>query len=379
MNLAEWETELDELTRRPSSRGEITYLVDGTAFFSRFIETVLDAHDSIDMRVYIFDNDDVAKEIADLLRERSNQGIKIKILLDGIGTTTAATEDPKSLPKEHKPPRSIRAYLESDSQIDVRTVPNLFLTGDHVKTLFVDKEFVFLGGMNIGREYRHDWHDLMVEVHGPVVNELLEDFNRAWAHAGTFGDFGYPFYRKKSTKPQAEDIGYPIRVLYTKTARSEIFLSQLQAIRRARKYIYIENAYFTDDAILNELVRARRRGVDVRVIMPMETDRGLITRDNALAANTMIANGIRVFIYPGMSHLKAAVYDGWACFGSANFDRLSLRINKETNLATSNQGAVGELLKQVFEPDFERSVELTEPLPNQFIDYLLEILGDYFY
>lgn len=379
MNLTEWEAELDDLTRRSSSRGEITYLVDGMSFFTRFIETVLAARDSVRMRIYIFDNDDVAKEIADLLRERSKQGVKVKILLDGIGTTWAAAEHPESMPKEHEPPRSIRTYLESDSKIEVRIVPNLFLTGDHVKTLFIDHSTAFLGGMNIGREYRFDWHDMMVELRGPVVDELSADFNRAWAHAGTFGDFGYPFSSKKSSGPPAENTGYPIRVLYTKTARSEIFFSQLRAIRRAQKYIYIENAYFTDDAILYELVRARRRGVDVRVIMPMETDAGLITRNNALAANTMIENGIRVFIYPGMSHLKAAVYDGWACFGSANFDRLSLRINKEINLATSNPIAVDGLMKEVFRPDFERSVELTEPLPNQFIDYLLEILGDYFY
>ena len=120
-------------------------------------------------------------------------------------------------------------------------------------------------------------------------------------------------------------------MIYTKPGRQEIFRLQQEAIRRARSYIYIQNAYFTDDALLKELVRARRRGVDVRVIIPLETDRGLITRNIALAANAMLENGVRVFLYPGFSHAKAAVFDGWASVGSANLDHLSLRINRELN------------------------------------------------
>lgn len=119
-----------------------------------------------------------------------------------------------------------------------------------------------------------------------------------------------------------------------------------------------------------------RRGVDVRVIIPYETDSGLISRSNAIAANTMLENGIRVYIYPGMSHIKAAVYDGWACFGSANFDNLSLRVNKELNLATSWPEAVDSLKTRVFYPDMGRSVELDQPLPHDWLDHLAELLAD---
>ena len=92
--------------------------------------------------------------------------------------------------------------------------------------------------------------------------------------------------------------------------------------------------------------KLNRRGVDVRVVIPLVTDRGPITRNNALAANAMLEHGVRVFIYPGMSHVKAAVFDGWACLGSANWDRWSLSINNELNLATSHPPAVQELLDQ---------------------------------
>ena len=85
------------------------------------------------------------------------------------------------------------------------------------------------------------------------------------------------------------------------------------------------------------------------MILPLESDIGPLNRDMALVANAMLANGIRVFLYPGMSHIKAAVFDGWACLGSANLDNLSLRVNKELNVATSHPPAVDELLTTLFD------------------------------
>ena len=127
------------------------------------------------------------------------------------------------------------------------------------------------------------------------------------------------------------------------------------------------------------LAKARRRGVDVRVIIPLESDRGLLTKANAMAANDLLRSDIRVFIYPGMSHIKAAIYDGWACLGSANLDRLSLRINKEMNVATSHPEAVDELMDRLFVRDFARSSELTMPFPERWMDHLVEVVGDYIF
>ena len=74
---------------------------------------------------------------------------------------------------------------------------------------------------------------------------------------------------------------------------------------------------------------------------------------------------------------KAAVFYGWASLGSANMDRLSLRINREVNIATSEPEAVLALLGELFHPDFARSAELTEPLPHRWTDHLIEMFGDY--
>ena len=89
------------------------------------------------------------------------------------------------------------------------------------------------------------------------------------------------------------------------------------------------------------------RGVDVRVVLPTAGDSGFMNAANLVAANVFVRNGIRVYAYRGMTHVKAAIYDGWACLGSANFDKLSLQINLETDIATSDPAFVGRLKRRV--------------------------------
>jgi len=210
------------------------------------------------------------------------------------------------------------------------------------------------------------------------VDEINEEFESAWAGASFFGDFARFLSRTPPPANQGSP-GYPLRLIYTRPGQQEIYKLQREAIRRSQRYIYIENAYFTDDTLLRELIKARARGVDVRVIIPLETDRGIITRNIVMAANTMLEQGIRVFIYPGFTHAKAAIFDGWASVGSANLDRLSLKINKELNVTTSEPSAVQALQHALFDPDFAAATELHEPLPERWSDYLIELFGDYLF
>jgi cardiolipin synthase len=375
MDLAQWEMQLDTLTGKRVSHGSIRLLIDGDQFFPRFVDTVMAAQSSIHLRSYIFDTDDYATAIADLLKQRSEQ-IEVKVLLDGLGTLVAAGVTSDSMPRSFDPPGSMEQYLERNSKVRVRAQSNPWLTGDHTKTLIVDRQTAFVGGMNIGREYRYDWHDLMMEVRGPVVKELGREFDKTWSRAGFLGDLEYLVHSLRLKKKVDAGPGYPVRVLYTKPGDSQIYRAQLAAIRAAQRYIYIHNPYFSDDEFLVELARARRRGVDVRVIMSTRGDSPIMDQSNRLAANSMFRRGIRVYLYPSFSHVKAAIYDGWACLGSANLDKMSLRINEELNLATSHREVVEALEKQLFVPDFEKSTEMTRPLEEDWSYYLAELLAD---
>ncbi len=380
MDLKEWENQLDRMfPRNRTFRGNVDFLIDGENFFPRLIQCLREAEKSIWLRTYIFDNDDYAVKIADILKRKS-QDIKVRVLADHMGCLSAATSLPSSpIPPGFEFPSDIFDYLKEDSKIKVRTTTNPWFTADHTKSIIIDSDTAFIGGMNIGREYRYEWHDLMMEVKGPVVGRLKKDFRRAWSHSGPFGDIAYLLSGASSTKTKpVEELPdlYDIRPLYTKSGSTQIFDAQLAAIKNAKKYIYIQNPYFSENKILNELILARSRGVDVRVILPSTSDYGFMDSSNIVTTNIMIKNGIRVYHYPRVSHIKAAIYDGWACLGSANFDALSLRINLETNLAFSDPETVEILRTELFEKDFSVSREVMAPVKVTFMDYLGEMISN---
>jgi cardiolipin synthase len=373
MDLKQWESDLDRMTGRPGSSGRLELLVDGEAFFDRLVEEIEAAESSIRIRTYIFDNDDVALAIADRLKVRARE-IPVSVLLDGVGTWGGALIESPTIPENHEGPVSVAAYLREDSRIDVGVTGNAWLMGDHTKTFVFDDAVAFLGGMNIGREYRHDWHDLMVELTGPVVEELSLDSRRARARH-RWGEFA-AFQRIERYPVASGPDDVPLRLLYTQPHDAEIYRTQLAAIQRSQRYIYIENAYLADDQVLYELIKARGRGVDVRVVAPNRPDSELMNRSNLVALNLLTEHGVRVYLYPGMTHVKAAIYDGWASLGTANFDKLSFKVNKEVNVATSDPMVVDALRREVFERDFRISRELTEKQPVQFADHVYERIVD---
>jgi cardiolipin synthase len=376
MDLAEFEKQLDEITETELSSGTIDYLIDGQAFYPRFIDAFHKAEKFIDLRTYIFDNDDYARKVADVLKDSADEGVRVRVLLDGMPTIGHSKPKEGKLPEGYVPPPTIYGYMEEDSDVSVRLRPNTWMSLDHSKTTIVDREFAFLGGMNIGKEYRYHWHDMMMELRGPVVGELQDDFDKAWAINGWGGDIASAISQmsKHKVEPTGED--YPIRVLLSSQGDSDIYWAQLAAIDNAKKYIYIENAYFADNHILYRLIKARRRGVDVRVILPQKGNWGAMNASNLVTSNRMFVNGIRVYHYPGMSHIKAAVFDGWACIGSANFDRASFRLNVETNIAFTHEEKVQEIMDTLFLPDFEASEEMTELFPETWQHRFMEAIAN---
>jgi cardiolipin synthase A/B len=379
MDLDEWEAILDATIGPDQYRGSMNLLVDGEAFFESLIQAIQEAEHSIDIRLYIFSRDDYALRIADLLKHRSRE-VKIRVLVDRLGTLAAGFAPPGSAyHSQSQPQTSIVEYLRKDSKIDVRVVNNPWFTSDHTKVIVIDRRVAYVGGMNIGREYRYEWHDMMVEVTGPIVGRLAKDFQKRWSHTGMGGDlaFGLASMRKEKYLGPADDPELMvIRPVYTRTGDAQILRAQLAAIANARSRIYIQQPYVSDDALIAALVRARQRGVDVRFILPSRSDSGFMDSANLITARALINNGVRVFVYPGMTHVKAAIYDGWAIVGSANFDKLSLRINQETNLATSDPRFVDRLARELFEVDFARSEEWSRAGPVGWRDYVSKVIAE---
>ena len=375
MDLAAWEKWLDRYTGTQREQGTMKLLIDGDNFFNRFEQAVAEATNHIYLNIYIFDRDDVAVGIADELKRKSTN-VDVKVIFDRLGSIAAGTVPPGTpMPENFIPPKSIGSYLKDGSKVHVRPFLNPWLSADHTKVCLIDGNEAWLGGMNLGREYRYEWHDLMVELQGPVVVSLEKEFSRCWAHEGMLGDLAYVAalvdgpYPKRFPEPTNE---IPVRLLPTKTAWKPFSAAVLEALSRAQKYVYVENPYLFDKHVIRALVRARQRGVDVRVILPRVNDFKAGGRSNMVIADYLIEHGVRVFFYPGMTHVKALLVDGWSCLGSGNLNHLSLRLNQEQNVATSDPGFAARLNRELFEPDFARSYELKDEISVDWVDFVVE-------
>jgi cardiolipin synthase len=378
MDLVAWETHLDELTDTRADRGAVRFFINGEGFFPVFERRIAEATHHIYLEVGIFDNDDVAVDLADRLRRRSAE-VAVRVILDRMSSQASALSSPATPMRQgFRAPKSITDYLEVDSQVAVRPFLNPWFSSDHAKVFTFDGRWSYLGGMNLGREYRYEWHDLMAEVEGPVVARFERDFTQAWAHAGPLGDLAYAAQTLFGKPPPPSAAGgreWPaLRRLYTRPGETHIRKAVLASLNWARHRIYLENPYLYDSAVINGLVRARARGVDVRVVLPSNNDLGGGKSSNYVIANHLFRNGVRVYLYPGMTHVKALVADGWCLFGSANFNKLSLRANHEVNLATSDPGVSGQLVRQLFEVDFIRSHGVSEELEVDWTDWLADTL-----
>lgn len=348
---------LDEKGMRPRENGKLDLLVDGKAFFGELDEQLSSAQKSVEMQLFIFDNDDIAVRYADRLKQLA-EDLTVKVLYDDLGSAFAHTSAPETLgPRGFQPPANMYRYLKDGSKLKVRRSLNPWLVCDHTKLIVFDHRTAILGGMNMGREYYSEWHDLMVKVEGPVVGSLSREFGKAWKKAGPWGDYGFLAGTGRIQTPASVAGEFPVRLLRTDPARGthQIVDATLLAIRAAKKRIWIQNPYFAHDETALALAAAARRGVDVRVILPAKGDSAIMDAGNMGTARGLIDAGAKLYRFPRMTHMKTMICDDWAQIGSANLDILSMRINRELNIAFTDRGVIRELERQVFLPDIRAS------------------------
>jgi len=376
MDLAGWEKWLDRSTGTRLEDGSLRLLIDGDRFYSRLSQAITEATNHVYMNLYIFDRDDVAVSMADLLRQRSTN-VQVRVILDQMGSLAAGLAPPATpMPEDFVMPASITSYLRNDSNVRVHPFLNPWFSADHEKIYLVDGTRAWMGGMNLGREYRYEWHDLMFELEGPVVTSLEHEFRRDWAHESLLGDFAYAATllapQKKPAAAAATDHWIKVRRLPTRTGWKPFNAAVRGALERAQSFIYVENPYLFDKGVIAELVEARERGVDVRVVLPHVNDLKAGRRSNLVAANYLRQHGVRVYFYPGMTHVKALLVDGWSCLGSGNLNHLSLHLCQEQNIATSDPAFAARLKHDLFEEDFTRSYELNQSISVDWVDFVAD-------
>jgi cardiolipin synthase len=311
------------------------------------LHAISQAKSRIFFESFIWKGDAVGEAFKDALIDAANRGVRVYVVFDEFANLVV----PRSF---FVLPKNIAVLRHPLIASGFRFPRN---TGrDHRKLLVVDDLVAFLGGYNIGSLYATDWRDTHARLTGDIVWDVQNafiDFWNLWSgrRRAALPDFGsatwQPDIRIHRNMPR--NMVYPIRGMY------------LDAVDRASHHIYMTHAYFIPDQdILSALIRAARRGVDVRIIIPAESNHIVADWLSRGFYSHLLRNGIRLLLYQGaMVHAKTATIDSqWSTIGTANIDRLSLLGNYEINMEVFNPG-VARQMEEIFDIDSSNTVELT--------------------
>jgi cardiolipin synthase len=330
------------------SGNRVTTYVYGEHLFDAMLLAIENATDHIYLASYIWKGDEVGQRFKQAVLAAAGRGVQVFLVFDGFANLVVPREFKQFPPGVHvlKFPT-----LRGGWAFDLRRTGR-----DHRKVLVVDGAVGFVGGYNIGSQYATQWRDTHVRVEGDTVWELSNTFVDFWnRHAGPrqpqLPDGGAPRwdYPVRAARNEPSRMVFPVRNVY------------LEAIDRCTDHLYITQAYFIPDReILQGLLMAAARGVDVRVITPQRSNHIVADIVARSYVSDLLAGGVRLFFYQdAMVHAKTATADGmWSTVGTANIDRLSMRGNYEVNLEVVD-AAQATVMEQVFAQDLRNCREMT--------------------
>lgn len=332
----------------PNNRVEL--LVDGDQTFAAMLNAIARAQSYVHLETYILVADRVGELFAAALIDRARAGVAVRVMYDGVGSFSLSDIFVEDLRRggievvEYRPVARWRNRWRWSRR-------------DHRKILVVDGVTAFTGGLNVSLDYvpgkfgGRAWRDTHVRVRGPVVGQLERMFRDVWIDAG--GAPYRPYPRDADESVAGPDATLAVAVSTDEGRRSAIRRHYLHAIRRAEQRIYLANAYFLPDpGIRRALVKAAKRGVEVQVIVPQDSDLPVVQYASEHTFSKFLKAGVQIFLWQrAHMHAKTAVIDGvWSNVGSYNLDSVSLFRNLEVVVEVVGRPFGAEMIAQ-FEED----------------------------
>jgi len=347
---------------------EVLLLKDGPDTYRAMLAAIETARDHIHMETYILDDDDVGQHFAQVLIDKQRKGVQVNLIRDSVGTlgTPAAffqrLADSGIRILEFNPVNPLLSRKEW-----------LLNQRDHRKLLIIDGRVAFLGGINISGVYASGssipgmrpppagqpaWRDTDLQLRGPVVAELQKIFLATWA-----AQAGEPLPPRNHFPPPERAGRQVVRAIGSSPdeAFSQIYATLLSAIGSSETAVHLTNAYFAPDPqLLAALEAAAGRGVDVKLILPSQTDSWLVFHAGRSYYTQLLRAGVKIYELRGaILHSKTALVDGvWATVGSTNLDWRSFLHNHELNAVVLGAD-FGHQLRAMFEKDLAASSAIT--------------------
>ena len=332
---------------------------DGGDKFEALILDLEKAKDHIHFQYYIIRLDKLGNRILDVLIKKAQQGVKVRVLFDDIGS--------RGLYKRHFKELIINGGEVESFFPSVFPLINPRLNyRNHRKIVVIDGRIGYTGGFNVGDEYLgHNkkfgyWRDTHLRIEGSALHPLQTRFILDWNQASVNHDIEYAD-RYFPAIPRKGSVGMQIVTSGPDSQWEQIKDGYLKMITLAKKYIYIQTPYFIPDiSFLDALRIACLSGVDVRIMIPNKPDHMFVYWATYSNVGYLLKAGAKVYIYQnGFLHAKQIVVDDeLSTVGTANIDVRSFKLNFEINAFIYDRQKSRELA-QLFENDMQLSTELT--------------------
>lgn len=352
---------------RPIPGNHVGLLIDGPDTYAAMLELIARASRWIHFENYIIRSDTEGWRFAEALAARAREGIRVRVLYDGIGSMFTSRKLWRFL-------RQAGAEVRSFHPLRPLHIVTNFAR-DHRKLVVADGAGAVIGGLCIGREWTGDadkirpWRDTAVRIGGPASAVLDQAFARTWSVAGK----ALPGEEAAGrVTPEGEG---EVRVIMGEPGRERAFrVIELLAAGSVER-LWITDAYMVAPPRLFQALRdASRDGVDVRMLVPGSSDLPLIRNLSRIGYRELLRSGVRIYEWDGpMLHAKTIVADGrWVRIGSSNLNPSSLIGNYELDVLVEDS-VLADAMERQFRLDIGRSREVRRrPLrgPRRFSEAL---------
>jgi cardiolipin synthase len=345
---------VESVTESPLMKGnKVTLLADGQAAYAAMFKVIQNAKDHINLESYIIEDDETGRKFADLLLQKQAEGVQVNLIYDSVGSMNT-------------PASFFQRLRDGGIQVVEFNAINPLKAGgkwglthrDHRKILIVDGKVAIMGGINISKVYSSGplrrrqskkapihWRDTDIQIEGPAVAEFQKLFLDTWLRQKG------PKLSERSYFPDLKEPGKAlVRVVGSTPGETNRipFIVYVSAISFAEHSIHMTNSYFIPDVqIVQALMDAARRGVDVKILLPGITDSQLALYAQRHYYSGLLKSGVKLYEHStSLLHAKTAVVDEvWSTVGSTNMDNMSLLTNDEVNAVILNQEFAVEMEK----------------------------------
>jgi len=334
-----------------SAGNQVTVLHDGPDTFAAIFAAIHAAKRYLYLEYYILEEVQYnGEQLSDLLLARAREGVRIVILYDSVGSlsTPGAFFD-----------RLTQAGIPVIAFNPLNPLTRHFAINDrdHRKLLLADGRIAVIGGVNLSADYEsafgskaapaHEpWHDTDLQIAGPAVGDLKLLFEQHWQQQG--GDAAALAAEGGGDRAEVQG-DQVVRIIGSQAGQRlspRYYATLLSAIRSTESRIDVTAAYFVPTHQESRaLLRAARRGVQVRLLLPSHSDSSPALAVQRSHYSALLRAGCQVYEREdGILHSKTVVSDGvWSIVGSSNFDHRSVLFNDEIDAVVIGNRTGAEL------------------------------------